>query len=763
MWCSNLFRICYLVLASLFVFSCKTDDQPIITQVTITNPADGSALNTSVTIKVEVTPSDIVESISFLIDGEIIGEDLTVPYEHLWHNFMWSDGNLHSISAKAKNIDGSEGVSNVLSVRVSEDSINVIALPEDGQNIISWEPIEGALSYNLYWSEVSGSTTNNGTKLENVTSPYTHTGLINGTTYYYIMTAVFTYGESDASTEFGAIPGTPPSIPTNATANPEDNQNVISWGNAIGAESYTIYWSESSGVTTTNGLKLEDVTSPYTHPGLTNGTNYFYIVTAVNVYGESNASNEVNSIPGRPPSIPTNVTVLPEDSRNVISWDNSEGAVTYNIYWAESSGVTVANGTIITGVTSPYIHTALTNGVNYYYIITAVNEYGESDASGEVIAKPGVLPLTPQNVTAIAQPTGGEVIISWDNELDATTYNIYWSNNSGITVSTGKKITSVTNPYTHNSLQDGTTYYYIVTGVNEYGEGEASIVKSAMAYSVWIKKTIMPTPRQSPTANAVDGKIYVVGGSNNLLRATNEVYDPITNTWTTKTSMTTARSRHTSCVVDDRIYVISGLNSVAVEEYDPSIDTWSAKTSILTARSGATSNVVNGKIYVIGGDQNPVIQSAVEEYDPIIDTWTSKTPMPNPRTEHTSSVVNGKIYVIGGRVDNNIIQSIVEEYDPSTDTWSTKTPTLTARTNATSSVVNGKIYVIGGNDGGKYTNTVEEYDPSTDSWSTKTSMPTARDRSASSVVNGKIYVFGGRHNDYDALWHVEEYDPSLDQ
>lgn len=295
---TNLFSIGLLLLTVFFIPSCKEDDEPVFVQVIITNPADGSTLNSSVTIKAEVTPNDGVEKVSFLIDGEIIGEDLTAPYEHLWYNFIWTDGNLHSILAKAKYDNGSEELSNVISVRVSEASIILNAIPEDGKNIISWEQVEGALSYNIYWSEIvplffDGTAR----KLENVTSPYSHTGLTNGRIYYYGMTAVFIYGESHISTVFIIIPGTPP-IPTNVKVLPEDSQNVISWDNATGAETYNIYWSESSGVTTTNGSKLENAITPYTHIGLTNGTVYYYIVTAVNVYGESNASNEVNAIPG---------------------------------------------------------------------------------------------------------------------------------------------------------------------------------------------------------------------------------------------------------------------------------------------------------------------------------------------------------------------------------------------------------------------------------------------------------------------------------
>ena len=62
-----------------------------------------------------------------------------------------------------------------------------------------------------------------------------------------------------------------------------------------------------------------------------------------------------------------------------------------------------ANGTKITGATSPYSHTALTNGTTYYYIVTAVNLGGESAASTQVSA----MPLTPASFGAATNYTVG--------------------------------------------------------------------------------------------------------------------------------------------------------------------------------------------------------------------------------------------------------------------------------------------------------------------------------------------------------------------
>ena len=67
----------------------------------------------------------------------------------------------------------------------------------------TWDVVERADRYNLYWSETPGGASG-GTKISNVTSPYTHSGLSNGTTYYYAVTAADEHGEGTASVEQSA-------------------------------------------------------------------------------------------------------------------------------------------------------------------------------------------------------------------------------------------------------------------------------------------------------------------------------------------------------------------------------------------------------------------------------------------------------------------------------------------------------------------------------------------------------------------------------
>jgi len=90
------------------------------------------------------------------------------------------------------------------------------------------------------------------------------------------------------------------------------------------------------------------------------------------------------------PSAPTGVTATAGNGQVTISWTAVTDAASYNIYWSTTSDVTKTSGTRITGATSPYSHTGRTNGMRYYYVVTAVNSSGERAASAQVSATPNV-------------------------------------------------------------------------------------------------------------------------------------------------------------------------------------------------------------------------------------------------------------------------------------------------------------------------------------------------------------------------------------
>jgi hypothetical protein len=72
----------------------------------------------------------------------------------------------------------------------------VTACPASTQVAISFGNVTGATSYNLYYNAGATVSKATGTKVENITSPYTKTGLTNQNQYSFVVTAVSATGES---------------------------------------------------------------------------------------------------------------------------------------------------------------------------------------------------------------------------------------------------------------------------------------------------------------------------------------------------------------------------------------------------------------------------------------------------------------------------------------------------------------------------------------------------------------------------------------
>ncbi|UCH44526.1 MAG: hypothetical protein JSV11_09510 [Nitrospiraceae bacterium] len=196
---------------------------------------------------------------------------------------------------------GSSGGLPLLITTDTPEGVGIVA--SDGMTTITWSSVTGATSYNVYWSNTPDvSPAAYVGKLVEDTSPYDHTNLTNGVTYYYVVTAVSPYGESAASLMVGATPkAPPPSAPQFVSAQPTPdttNSITIAWPDVLGAASYNIYWDTVPGVTKDAGTRIQFVQAPYEHTGLPGRTTYYYVVTAVDAQpqpAESDESAEVSA------------------------------------------------------------------------------------------------------------------------------------------------------------------------------------------------------------------------------------------------------------------------------------------------------------------------------------------------------------------------------------------------------------------------------------------------------------------------------------
>ncbi len=415
----------------------------------------------------------------------------------------------------------------------TEVNVNVVDVPSAPQNLqasatsgsvtLTWDPpaSDGGsqiLLYKIYRSTTQGgSYTNIANTSDGTTTTYTDTSVVNGQTYYYVVSAVNSIGEGPTSTEASATPTGPPSAPQNLAGQGGVGWVYLTWqpptndgGSAI--TQYLIYRSTTAGGPyTTNIANVSASVTNYNDTSVTSGSTYYYIVKAENALGVGPASNEVKVTAGAVPGAPQNVTTRHGNEWIYITWESpsDQGGSPikyYLVYRSNQSGsgyVQVAN--ITAGSTLAYNDTGLVNGQTYYYVITAVNDDGEGSYSQEVSDKPGTKPDPPSNLHVL-RVGDQNVTLSWtvptnDGGYGIIEYKIYRSDTSGgLHILVGN--TSVTS-FTDVNLTNGQTYYYVVTAVNAEGES---------AYSEEVNATPMTVP-DAPinfTAQVGDGFVYLI-------------------------------------------------------------------------------------------------------------------------------------------------------------------------------------------------------------------------------------------------------------
>lgn len=90
---------------------------------------------------------------------------------------------------------------------------NLAAVAGNASVTITWNPVNGATGYRIYYASEANILINNitsfddGTRVDNVTSPRVINNLRNGETYYFVVTAIQADRESVASSEVSATPG----------------------------------------------------------------------------------------------------------------------------------------------------------------------------------------------------------------------------------------------------------------------------------------------------------------------------------------------------------------------------------------------------------------------------------------------------------------------------------------------------------------------------------------------------------------------------
>jgi fibronectin type 3 domain-containing protein len=501
------------------------------------------------------------------------------------------------------------------------------------QATISWDAAVGATGYNVKRSVTSGSGyTTLGSTPTTSASPYVDSGLTAGT-YYYVVSSVNTIHtcESADSSQVTANPSgpcTPPSAPT-ITATPGNGTVALTWAAVTGAVSYSIARSLTMGTGYTSlGSPTPADGTTFTDSNVTNGTTYYYVVTASNGTCGSGNSNEASASPAcTPPGAITNLAATPGDSSVSLTWTAPATAISYQILRSTTSG----SGYALAGSkgTTGFTDTNVVNGTTYYYVVTASNGSCSSSNSNQASVTPAcVPPAAPTGVTPT--PGNGLISLAWTAPAGATLYRV--SRNATGTGAFSQIATPTATSYVDTPLTNETTYYYVVAASN----GSCWSPNSAVASGTPIC-TAPPVPGAT-TATPGDAQVGLSWGvsagatSYSVSRTTTSgatpspIASPTVTSYTDSTGLTNGTTYY---------YRVSASNGSCSSAYNTEVPV----TPIPVCSQGAPGGV----------------SATVTTSTQVKITWTASNPVPTGGYDIGRSTASGSGYTNVGHVGNSTL------------------------------------------------------------------------------------------------------------
>ncbi len=319
---------------------------------------------------------------------------------------------------------------------------------------------------------------------------YTDTGLTNGLTYWYEVSAVNAIGEGARCSPINAILLTVPTEPRQMEAVAGNSVVNLSWisPSYIGKGPLT-YHLFRDGLEIWNGPGLS-----YVDNSVSNGMTYSYKVAASNTIGWGPNCTAIQATPmsqDTVPNAPRELTAIAGDAYVDLCWVKPSyvgpGTIIYHLF---RDGSDVWNGIVLC-----YTDTAVANSFTYSYTVAAENALGYGPNSTAVQAKPVAADTVPSTSTALTAIASDELIeLNWT----APFYKgpgtlIYHLFRDGVEIFSG-----IETEYDDGELVNGLTYVYSVASSNSIGWSANS-------------STVSATPQGPPSAPT--GLMAEVGNS----------------------------------------------------------------------------------------------------------------------------------------------------------------------------------------------------------------------------------------------------------
>ena len=351
----------------------------------------------------------------------------------------------------------------------------------------------GILDYVIEYSSNSGATWATFADGTSTSTSATVTGLTNGTSYVFRVTATNTVGSGQQSSVSSvAIPATTPGAPTSVSGIGGAGQATVSWSAPVSTGGATI---SSYTVTSSGGQSCSWSSGPLSCvvTGLGNGVAYTFTVTASNSAGEGTSSTASSSVTPLA-AAPVLGSVSTGNGQITFNWGAvTHGGDTYRVYWGTDPTWASAYSYTSSGGSTSYTATGLTNGTTYYVRVAGWNnnlspQVGTTAWSVNGSAVPSTTPGAPTigsitasnaslSVAFTAGDSGGSTLTGYKYSTDGGT--TFRTRAAGTTAS--PLVISTLSSDGTTALSNGTSYNIRIRAVNANGDGAAAITTAAIA------------------------------------------------------------------------------------------------------------------------------------------------------------------------------------------------------------------------------------------------------------------------------------------
>ena len=349
--------------------------------------------------------------------------------------------------------------------------------------------------YVVQYSKDSGATWSTFSDSVSTSTTTTVTGLTNGLTYQFKVSATNSIGSSAASSVVIAVPwaASPPSAPLGLViTNYGLNQVDLSWtipatNGGVSITDYVIEYSSTSGSTWTTFTDVVTSLRSATVTDLVSGVSYIFRVSARNSAGTGDPSAVSATVSPGVPTAPCCVTERLVGPQYVaLRWgvpifDGGSAVTNYVIEYTINDGVSWTTWPEPTGNGTHRTITGLTDGVPHKFRVSARNAIATGPPSDVSDASTPLTPTAPGSpVNVVATANTGQVGLDWDaptfdGGAPITDYLIEYSSNSGATWTTYVDTVSTATIATIRTLPVGISVLFRVSAINSRGTGAASL------------------------------------------------------------------------------------------------------------------------------------------------------------------------------------------------------------------------------------------------------------------------------------------------